>query len=159
MIRNCPGTRTSVFGIAPDFLRTNQTKPMPKPTDQSVSLRRKEIIASWREFAPVATFANLTLAEFEVESKKPLDQQDRMRSLKTQLKGAKRDRDLSIETANDLFVAVANSIRGDTNYGPNSSIYRSLGYVPKAERKRPARKAKNGTTAPEADPPAETDAA
>lgn len=131
---------------------------MPKLTDNTISLKRDQIIASWRKFAPDATFSNLTLAQFEVESKKPLDVQDRMRSLQTQLKGVKIERDVSNDSANELFISVANSIRGNTDYGLNSSLYRSLGYVPKSERKRPVRQAKTAAVA-EAAPNAEADAA
>jgi hypothetical protein len=48
---------------------------------------------------------------------------------------------------------VANSIRGNPDFGLNSPLYRSLGLVPKNERKSPQRKPKNeaGT------PPAESD--
>ncbi len=42
---------------------------MPKQTTTTVSQRREQIIASWREFAPDATFANLLLAQFEVRCK------------------------------------------------------------------------------------------
>jgi hypothetical protein len=130
---------------------------MSRTTEPKLSLKRDQIIKSWRKFAPDATFANLTLAEFELDSKKPLDVRSRIRELQTELKGTLSERNQADEEANDLFVAVANSIRG--THGLNSPLYRSLGYVPKAERKRPQRKAKNATTAPEADPPAEADAA
>jgi hypothetical protein len=144
-----------------DRTRISPVKPhkaMPKPTDNTVSLKRDQIIASWREFAPDAVFANLTLAQFEVESRKPLELQERMRSLQTQLKGVKIERDVSNDAANDLFVSVTNSIRGNTDYGLNSALYRSLGYVPKAERKRPVRQSKKNPPA-EAAPNAEADAA
>ena len=37
-----------------------------------------------------------------------------------------------------MLVAVANGIRADIrNYGPDSPLYRSLGFVPRSERKRP----------------------
>jgi hypothetical protein len=41
-------------------------------------------------------------------------------------------------------------IRADPAHGPDSPLYRSLGFIPKSERKRPVkRKAKaSGTTAP-----------
>ncbi len=128
---------------------------MTRKTETILSQKRDQLIESWSKYAPDATFANLTLAQFEVESRKPLDVRSRMRALKTELKGTLGERNRADEEATDLFVAVANSIRGA--HGLNSSIYRSLGYVPKAERKRPLRKAKNAT--PEATPPAEADAA
>lgn len=129
---------------------------MSRNTESKLALKRDQIIKSWGKFAPDGAFANLTLAEFEVKSKKPLDVRSRIRELQTELKGLLGERNQADEEANDLFVAVANSIRG--THGLNSPLYRSLGYVPKAERKRPKRKTRNTATT-EADPPAEADAA
>lgn len=127
---------------------------MPKQSNNTVSQRRAQFIASWREFAPAATFANLTLAQFEVESQKPLDVRSRMKALQTQLKGMKIERDQADEVLGEVFVSVANSIRGNPDFGLNSPLYRSLGFVPKSERKR----GKRNPAAP-AEPPAEADAA
>lgn len=131
---------------------------MPKQTTTTVSQRREQIIASWREFAPDATFANLTLAQFEVESQKALDVRSRMAALQTQLKGLMIERDLADEAQAELFVSVSNSIRGNPEFGLNSPLYRSLGFVPKMERKRPKRADKKETTAPPVDSPAGADA-
>lgn len=131
---------------------------MPKQTSTTVSQRREQIIASWREFAPDATFANLTLAQFEVESQKALDVRSRMAALQTQLKGLKIERDQADEAQAELFVSVCNSIRGNPEFGLNSPLYRSLGFVPKDERKRPKRANKKETAAPPVDSPAGADA-
>ena len=120
----------------------------------NVSQRRTQFIASWREFAPAATFANLTLAQFEEESQKPLEVRARMTVLQTQLKGMKIERDQADEVLSEVFVSVANSIRGNPDFGLNSPLYRSLGYVPKSERKRAKR-----SPATLAEPEAEADAA
>jgi hypothetical protein len=127
---------------------------MPKQSNYTVSQRRAQFIASWQEFAPAATFANLTLAQFEGESQKPLDVRSRMTTVQTQLKGMKIERDQADEVQSELFVSVANSIRGNPDFGLNSPLYRSLGFVPKSERKRGKRAA--ATTAA---PPADADAA
>jgi hypothetical protein len=127
---------------------------MPRITTTTVSQRREQIIASWREFAPDATFANLTLAQFEVESQKALDVRSRMAALQTQLKGLMIERDLADETQAELFVSVSNSIRGNPEFGLNSPLYRSLGFVPKMERKRPKRTDKKETAATPVDSPA-----
>jgi hypothetical protein len=131
---------------------------MPKQTTTTVSQRREQIIASWREFAPDATFANLTLAQFEVESQKALDVRSRMAALQTQLKGLMIERDLADEAQAALFVSVSNSIRGNPEFGLNSPLYRSLGFVPKMERKRPKRADKKETAAPPVDSTAGADA-
>lgn len=132
---------------------------MSKQSNNSVSQRRTQFIASWREFAPAATFANLTLTQFEAESQKPLDVRSRMTAVRTQLTGMKIERDQADDVQVELFVSVANSIRGNPDFGLNSSLYRSLGFVPKAERKRPQRAKKKETASTSEAPPADADAA
>ena len=132
---------------------------MPKQTNNTVSQRRAQFIASWRQFAPEATFANLTLAQFEVESEKPLEVRARMTELQTQLKGIKIERDQADEALSEVLVSVANSIRGNPDFGLNSPLYRSLGFVPKDERKRPQRKPKNEAGTPPDESAEEADAA
>ena len=100
--------------------------------------RREQFIASWRQYAPKAAFAGFTLEQFEAESTKPLEVRNRMRKARTTLAGLKMERDKADETYVQMLLAVANGIRADIrNFGPDSPLYRSLGYVPKSERKRP----------------------
>jgi hypothetical protein len=95
---------------------------------------------------------------YEVESQKALDVRSRMAALQTQLKGLMIERDQADEAQAALFVSVSNSIRGNPEFGLNSPLYRSLGFVPKMERKRPKRASKKETAAPPVDSPAGADA-
>lgn len=108
---------------------------MAKYTDQVVSQRRAQFLSSWQEFAPEMTFAGFTLAQFEEETMKPLDVRKEMADLKTKLKGLKLKRDKADDTQTKLFVLIAHAIRGSQLYGEDCEFYRSLGFVPKSERK------------------------
>lgn len=121
---------------------------MSKLTTNIVSQRRDQFLASWREYAPGATFAGVSLEQFEAESMKPLEVRGRMMALRTQLGGMKLERDKLDEAHSELLTAVANGIRADPAHGPDSPLYRSLGFIPKSERKRPRSRA-NGTSTPE----------
>jgi hypothetical protein len=100
--------------------------------------RREQFIASWRQYAPESAFAGFTLDQFEAESIKPLEVRAQMREARTTLAGLKLERDKTDETYMQMLVAVANGIRADLqNFGPDSPLYRSLGYIPRSERKRP----------------------
>lgn len=142
------GKRTRVFSIAPALAGQISNNHMSKQSNNSVSQRRTQFIASWRQFAPTATFANLSLDQFEVETQKPLEVRSRMTAVRTQLTGMKIERDQADEVQVELFVSVANSIRGNPDFGLNSPLYRSLGFVPKAERKRPQRQQKTPAAIP-----------
>ena len=91
--------------------------------------------AAWRELAPTATFAGMDLAEFEAASGPPLALRADIAALELQLDGkksAKADADMA---ATDLLDLVVNSVRGTPGFGPDSPLYRALGYVRKSERK------------------------
>lgn len=103
-----------------------------------VSQRRAQFLASWREFAPEATFAGVSLEQFEAASMKPMEIRGRMMALRAQLGGIKLERDKADEAHSEMLTAIANGIRADPAHGPDSPLYRSLGFIPKSERKRPA---------------------
>ena len=112
---------------------------MSKLTTNVVSQRRNQFLASWQEFAPEATFAGISLEQFEAESQKPLEIRGRMTVARTQLGGMKLERDKADEAHSEMLTAVANGIRAAPGHGPDSPLYRSLGFIPKSERKRPRR--------------------
>ena len=91
--------------------------------------------AAWREMAPTATFAGMTLVEFEAASGVPLTLRDEIASLELQLDGKKAEKSDAEFAANDLLDLVVNSVRGTTGFGQDSPLYRALGYVRKSERK------------------------
>lgn len=97
--------------------------------------------------------------QLALESEKPLEVRGRMTVLQTQFKGIKIERDQADEVLSEVFVSVANSIWGNPDFGLNSPPYRSLGLVPKDERKRPQREPKKDAEATPAGPPEEADAA
>lgn len=125
-----------------------------KQTDETVARKRDQYMAAWRQFGAEAVFANLTLAQFEVESEKPLEVRERIRVLRTQLRGLKLERDQADAVWTALMVSVANSVRGNPDYGMDSAMYRALGFVPKSERRSGLarkRKAADSGALPETD--------
>jgi hypothetical protein len=91
--------------------------------------------AAWRELAPAAEFAGMTLAEFEVAVAAPLTLRDEILALEKQLEGkktAKADADLA---ANEVLNLLVNSVRGTPGFGRDSALYRAFGYVRKSEQK------------------------
>jgi len=122
---------------------------MPKLSTKHVSQRREEFLASWREYAPEAAFAGYTLEQFETESDKPLEVRTRMTRARSTLAGLKLERAKTDDAYMQMLVAVANGVRADPIHGLDSPLYRSLGFVPRSERKRPRRRASS------TNPPAE----
>lgn len=92
-------------------------------------------IAAWREIAPEASFAGMTLAEFETATTPVEANADKLLALAAQTSAALREKGEVESTARVLLRKVANSVRGDDAYGEDSPLYRAMGYVPLSERR------------------------
>jgi hypothetical protein len=84
---------------------------------------------------PDATFAGMTLAEFEEASAAPLNLRDGIMALETQLEGTKAAMSIADLAAAELLDLVVNSVRGTPGFGQDCALYRALGYVRKSDRK------------------------
>ena len=85
----------------------------------------------------------MTLAEFEVKSKEPLDVRKDLGDARTKVSGLILKRDQADDTHNEDLILIAHAIRADKDLGEDSPLYRSLGFVPKSERKKRRRKGKS----------------
>lgn len=107
--------------------------------------------AAWREMAPDASFAGMSLAEFEGASAAPLALRDEISDLELQLVGKKAERSIADLAAGELLSLVVNSVRGTPGYGQDSPLYRAFGYVRKSERRSGlTRKARASTVSADA---------
>ena len=91
--------------------------------------------AAWRDLAPEATFAGMTLSEFEVAISPPEKLRSEIVAIERQWEGKKAEKLTADAAANELLNLVVNSVRGTPGYGPDCSLYRALGYVRTSERK------------------------
>jgi hypothetical protein len=146
-----------VFSIATSSPTLTEQQPMANTNTKKVSFRREKLLSSWLEFAPDAMFAGFTLAQFEAGSQEPLEIRQTMEAAKTKLAGLKLKRDKAEEKLNETLVLISNSIRGTPAYGQDCELYRSLGFIPKSERKTGTVKGKKVVKT--ATPPPAADAA
>lgn len=105
-------------------------KVNPSVTDRITLFR-----AAWQELAPTESFAGKTLAEFMTATETPLDLRADILKLEKQLEGKRTERDLADAAATRLLELVVNSVRGNPEFGSDSSLYRALGYVRRSERR------------------------
>ena len=127
-------------------------------TERNTITRILTFRAAWRELAPDASFAGKTLAEFEEASAPPLNLRDEIVALETQLVGKKAAKLDAEVAANELLDLVVNSVRGTPGFGPDSALYRALGYVRKSERKSGLTR-RSGTAGQGSQPAEDADAA
>lgn len=118
---------------------TPNTTMVTKLNTQTLATRSYELITSWREYAPEESLAGRTLAQFEAEKLAPGEIQQRIDTAKAVYMGLLVERDAANTTLRKTLVMLANAIRANPTFGPNSAFYRSLGFIVDSERKRPKR--------------------
>ena len=97
--------------------------------------------AAWNQIAIDNKFAGMTLSEFRTATLPFLDLLESNYNLRIQLKSnvvAKATAGQAARAVTDQIVA---AVKADAQFGPNSPLYRAMGFIPKSERKSPKQKA------------------
>jgi hypothetical protein len=121
---------------------------MARINKKTVPVRVTQFIASWKEYAPNQVFADMTLEEFTTKAEESDVARDSIIEVNTKLKGLKLQRDQTDKALKDDLILIAHSIRGNKAYGEDCPFYRSLGFVPKSERKSGLKRVQSGLVTP-----------
>ena len=119
---------------------------MAKYSPKTVSIRRNQFIAAWREHAPDTTFAGSTLAQFEAETLEPITVRLLMVDAKAHVAGLIRDRERADAAMSLKLLMVSKAVQGNEAYGPDSNLYTAMGYVASSVRKSGLVRKKKATT-------------
>jgi len=103
----------------------------PKQTNDFIN----NVAKAWEEVAKDETFAGMTLAQFKAKVKPSLDYRTELETLERQLTAARRNRDLADAVSNTECLIVVDGVKIHREYGENSALYKTMGYVPKDERR------------------------
>lgn len=106
------------------------TKRKYPPTAERIGI----FAAAWREIAPEASFAGMTLAGFETQTAPLTQSLQQLQALDAQYAAELKTRDEADAAARDTLRLVANAVRGNPAYGEDSALYRAMGFVPLSER-------------------------
>jgi len=124
-----------VFGIPVCITDTNQSKYMSKYNNTALTRKRAQFLSSWEEYAQDKSFAGMTLTEFETKSETPFAVRKELAATRTKANGLILKRDKADDSLNEDLILIAHAIRADKDFGEDCPLYRSLGFVPKSERK------------------------
>ena len=91
---------------------------------------------AWRTHAPEAKFADKNWAEFRSATEMSRFYRSQLATLNSKIKGGISDRDQADRVTRALLKRIAWGVKIDQSYGPNSSLYRAMGYIPEYEQKR-----------------------
>lgn len=103
--------------------------------------KRAQFLSSWAEYAQDRSFAGMTLAEFETKSEVPFAVRKELAAARTKANGLILEREKADDSLNEDLILIAHAIRAEKDFGEDCPLYRSLGFVPKSERKAGRRKA------------------
>ena len=106
------------------------TKRRYPPTADRIGI----FIAAWREIAPEASFAGMTLAEFETKTAPLAESTARLLALDAQYAAELKARDEAETAAKETMRLATHGVRGNPLFGDDSRLYRAMGFVPLSER-------------------------
>ena len=89
----------------------------------------------WKKQAPDAVFAGKTLADLEAALAASQESGENVSVLALARSAAQKTRDEEQSALNHLLVLVTHGVRSHPDHGEDSALYRSMGFVPKSERR------------------------
>jgi len=98
----------------------------------------EKILSAWQLEGAEDSFYGMTLKEFQQSIQPALDVRERLQKLETEALALIQRRALIDEKCNELASGVVFSVRAHSKHGPNSPLYRMMGYVLDSD-KRPGR--------------------
>jgi len=101
---------------------------------QSIADDTNTIINAWSTLAPAASFGGMTLAQYKTKVQPSFDARTTIDGLNAQLTAAMDTRDDADAVTTATNQKVINGVKGDPNYGDDSNLYETMGYVRKSER-------------------------
>jgi hypothetical protein len=94
----------------------------------------QNVITAWKTLAPTASFSGMTLAQFEAAMKPSFDARDAIATKEDEMTALIINRNDADKTSLEKLGQVVNAVKGDPNFGEDSDLYDTMGYVRKSER-------------------------
>jgi trans-2-enoyl-CoA reductase len=90
---------------------------------------------AWKNHAPKASFAGITLEQYAEKVQPSQDARDAETMASGQVKDAQANRDNADAQSMKVQQQVISAIKGDPNFGEDSPLYQAAGYVRKSDKK------------------------
>lgn len=120
-----------------------QSKPSQKHTGENIMAKTakdrqkkyKQYQQALRNLAPDKTFGRITLAEFEAQIAKSEAPRADLERIDDEKKAAEAKIEFEDKITMKMCDKIKNGVVDDDDFGDDSALYESLGYVRKSERK------------------------
>jgi hypothetical protein len=93
------------------------------------------VIAAWETLAPTESFGGYTLEQFKALAQPAMDHDARLTDLDNELTDVHNLRANAIDDAHGAAALVVNGVKAAQKFGEDSSLYQTMGYVRKSDRK------------------------
>ncbi len=93
------------------------------------------ILKAWKDKAPTAKFAGMSIAEFEAKVKPAYDARAKVAEGESLMQTGINERGTADAAANKEIELVVASVVGTREFGNDSDLYEQMGYKRKSERK------------------------
>ena len=108
---------------------------MPKLSPKKALERLEKIDNALKQQAPAAKFGAINTPDYSLQVQKSKDARAVIIDLENQLKTANNNRDNIDNEGLRQAQLIVNGVIGDPDFGPDSSLYETMGFVRKSERK------------------------
>ena len=102
---------------------------------KDVAAKLTTILNAWKTLRPAKTFGGMTYDQFAARVQPSFDHRKAIMDLKLDLIGAQDRRDDADKESLRAVELVVNSVKGDPTEGDDSSLYETMGYIRKSDRK------------------------
>lgn len=110
--------------------------------------RIQNVITAWQTLAPAATLSGMTLAQFETAVKPSFDAREAISEKEDEMTALINQRNDADKVSLDKLLKVVSAVKGDLNFGEDSDLYDTMGYVRKSERASGLTRKKQNPAAP-----------
>ena len=94
----------------------------------------------WEAVAPGVSLGGMTLEEFKAATAPVVAERANLKRLRGDVSGSIARRNIADQEAKKVINRVIAGVKASPNFGPDSDLYRQLGYVPDIERQRPTKR-------------------
>ncbi len=102
------------------------------------------MVQEWEAVAPGETLAGMTLGEFKAATERVVAERETLKRLRGDVTGAIARRNAADQEAKKAINRFIYGVKASPRFGPDSDLYRQLGYVTDLERQSATKRVDTG---------------
>lgn len=95
---------------------------------------REAVANAWLELAQEESFAGMTLAEYQAATEATITERTNLEAIRREESAAIARRESADKATRAINKRVVHAVQASPSHGPNSALYRAMGYITEYER-------------------------